>query len=42
MLTFGQALAFAASTYHDDLELANDVFLKTQTLDPDHTMAWVS
>ena len=27
--------------YHDDLELANDAFLKAQTLDPDHTMAWV-
>lgn len=27
--------------YHDDLELASEAFLKAQTLDPDHTMAWV-
>ncbi|KAF8270248.1 TPR-like protein [Lactarius quietus] len=27
--------------FHDDLDLANDAFLKAQTLDPDHTMAWV-
>ena len=26
---------------HDDLELASEAFLKAQTLDPDHTMAWV-
>jgi superkiller protein 3 len=27
--------------YHNDLELASESFLKAQTLDPDHTMAWV-
>ena len=27
--------------YHDDLDLASDAFLKAQTLDPDHTLAWV-
>ncbi|KAH9083896.1 TPR-like protein [Lactarius deliciosus] len=27
--------------YHDDLELSNEAFMKAQTLDPDHTMAWV-
>jgi superkiller protein 3 len=27
--------------YHNDLELASEAFLKAQTLDPDHTMAWV-
>ncbi|KAH9058809.1 TPR-like protein [Lactarius vividus] len=27
--------------YHDDLELSNEAFMKAQTLDPDHTMAWI-
>ncbi|KAI0305418.1 TPR-like protein [Multifurca ochricompacta] len=27
--------------YHDDLELANEAFLKAQTLDPDHILTWV-
>jgi tetratricopeptide (TPR) repeat protein len=26
---------------HDDLELANEALLRAQTLDPDHTLAWV-
>jgi superkiller protein 3 len=27
--------------YHNDTELASQAFLKAQTLDPDHTMAWI-
>ncbi|OAX37205.1 superkiller protein 3 [Rhizopogon vinicolor AM-OR11-026] len=27
--------------YHNDMELATQAFLKAQTLDPDHTVAWI-
>ncbi|KAI9442528.1 TPR-like protein [Lactarius indigo] len=40
MLTFGTNFGFLCF-YHDDLELSNEAFMKAQTLDPDHTMAWV-
>jgi superkiller protein 3 len=27
--------------YHNDIDLATQAFTKAQTLDPDHTMAWI-
>ncbi|KAG1745363.1 superkiller protein 3 [Suillus paluster] len=27
--------------YHNDMELATQAFMKAQTLDPDHTLAWI-
>jgi superkiller protein 3 len=27
--------------YHNDIDLATQAFTKAQTLDPDHTLAWI-